>query len=87
MSNIKRYTITIPFAGYFNHTVEAESEYEALEMVHEVIGNHRMVPDKDSEEADMIEWDVYEELSRGNVNFVSVSKQKVEIEDIEDEEQ
>lgn len=76
-----RYSVDIPFAGYFNAIVEADSPEDAINKVLETTtGTIEFKGDGDPE---IMEWDFFRDISRGNVNYVPLSHATAEIEEAE----
>jgi hypothetical protein len=67
-----RYTVTIPFAGYFLAEVVAESPKDAIEKAMGGIDANVEVKSHDGLEwAECEEWELLEHITRGNVLYAS----------------
>lgn len=71
-----RYSVDIPFAGYFNAIVEADSPEDAINKVLETTtGTIEFKGDGDPE---IMEWDIFKDLVRGNIVYAPRSHADVE---------
>jgi hypothetical protein len=72
----KPYAVTLPFAGYFNANVDADSEEEAISKAIELCADFSMeatgarkLIDDERGYMECAEWSSYEELVSGNVFY------------------
>lgn len=80
---MNRYLVTIPFAGAVNVMVECDDESEAKEQAFKKLQDIHLMnwQELNKADADIQEWDYFEQLVQGNVLYAPVNTLSIELEE------
>lgn len=73
---MSKYNVILPFAGYVNVEVEADSEEDAIE---EAQSSASLNIENGNHETDLREWEFYDKLIEGNFCYVSEYEASAEL--------
>ena len=71
------FTVIMPFAGAITVTVEAENQHDAIGKFYEKVENVRFSTEEVEKIDADINWDFYETMGQGNVNYYQFNEVEI----------